>query len=300
MMRLGVPGQPFLRPLAVGCARTRAPSGGFPSGRKVSGVLDSWTGRGGWGATADATRFLLSWQGVERVRAPSARRSRPLSDWALRPRASGVGDLKPENAHGVWRRRLVHGSANVRRGGASQVKLTRVVLGSAIAASLVGGSLMAAPVAAQDDCVAIYGGDVFNETVIDLNANAGTAISDASGGSNNAATTGGGGEGLDVASSGNGGVANAAANGGAIGTGNINSGGNVGNAIAVGDTHCAEAVAPEKAPEKKAGKAEEEAAVGGEVVALPDTGVGVGEANALFALLASAGAAAASLGLRRR
>ena len=180
------------------------------------------------------------------------------------------------------------------------MKLTRVVLGSAIAASLVGGSLMAAPVAAQDDCVAIYGGDVFNETVIDLNANAGTAISDSSGGSNNAATTGGGGEGLDVASSGNGGVANAAANGGAIGTGNINSGGNVGNAIAVGDTHCAEAVAPEKAPEKKAGKAEEEAAVGGEVVALPDTGVGVGEANALFALLASAGAAAASLGLRRR
>jgi hypothetical protein len=186
------------------------------------------------------------------------------------------------------------------------VKLTRVVLGSAIAASLVGAGLMATPVAAQDDCVAIYGGDVWNETVIDLNANAGTAISDASAGSNNAATTGGGGvDDIDVASAGNGGVATASANGGAIGTGNINSGGNVGNAIAVGDTHCAAAAAP-AAPDKKADdggdKGGEEAGDvgGGEVVALPDTGVGVGEANALFALLASAGAAAASLGLRRR
>jgi hypothetical protein len=183
------------------------------------------------------------------------------------------------------------------------VKLSRVVLGSAIAASLVGAGLMATPVAAQDDCVAIYGGDVFNETVIDLNANAGTAISDASAGSNNVATTGGGNDGglggIDVASAGNGGVANASANGGAIGAGNINSGGNVGNAIAVGDTHCAAAAAPDHGG-KKAEEAAAEAAVGGEVVALPDTGVGVGEANALFAILASAGAAAASLGLRRR
>lgn len=186
------------------------------------------------------------------------------------------------------------------------MKLTRVVLGSAIAASLVGGGLMAAPVAAQDDCVAIYGGDVWNETVIDLNANAGTAISDASAGSNNAATTGGGGlDSLDIASAGNGGVATAAANGGAIGTGNINSGGNVGNAIAVGDTYCGEAVYDDGGDKGYDDKGYEEAVyedagVGGEVVALPDTGVGVGEANALFALLASAGAAAASLGLRRR
>jgi LPXTG-motif cell wall-anchored protein len=35
-------------------------------------------------------------------------------------------------------------------------------------------------------------------------------------------------------------------------------------------------------------------------VALPDTGVGIGDASALFALISSAGAAAASLGLRRR
>jgi len=187
------------------------------------------------------------------------------------------------------------------------VKLTRVVLGSAIAASVVGASLMATPVAAQDDCVAIYGGDVWNETVIDLNANAGTAIADASAGSNNAATTGGGGvDDIDVASAGNGGVATAAANGGAIGTGNINSGGNVGNAIAVGDTYCGEAVYDDGGDKKGYDdKAYDDAGadygdVGGEVVALPDTGVGIGEANALFALLASAGAAAASLGLRRR
>src|SRR3712207_9251191 len=62
-----------------------------------------------------------------------------------------------------------------------------MVLGSAVAVSLVGGGLMASPAAAQDECgVAIYGGVVLNETVIDLNANGGTAISDASGGLYNA------------------------------------------------------------------------------------------------------------------
>jgi hypothetical protein len=161
---------------------------------------------------------------------------------------------------------------------------------------------MAMPVAAQDDCgVSINGGSVMNETVIDLNANAGTAISDASAGSNNLAATGGnGGEGaIDIASAGNGGVASAAANGGAISTGDINSGGNVGNAISVGNTNCfpvaaaEEVAAPEKAPAA-------EVAVGAEVVALPDTGAGIGDPSALFALITSAGAAAASLGLRRR
>jgi hypothetical protein len=183
------------------------------------------------------------------------------------------------------------------------VKLSRVVLGSAIAVTLVGGGLMATPVAAQDDCgVAIYGGDVFNETVIDLNANAGTAISDASAGSNNAASTGGGHDGdatsvIDTAAAGNGGVATAAANGGAISTGNINSGGNVGNAISVGDTTCYP-VYEDVAYDVKDVAAE--AAAVGAVVALPDTGVGIGDASALFALISSAGAAAASLGLRRR
>jgi hypothetical protein len=176
-----------------------------------------------------------------------------------------------------------------------------VVLGSAVAVSLVGGGLMAMPVAAQDECgVAIYGGDVLNETVIDLNANGGTGIADASGGSNNTAETGGGGaEDVDIAASGNGGVASAAANGGAISTGDINSGGNVGNAISVGDTTCFPVFEDVKA-EKKEAAAEEEAVGGEEVVALPDTGVGIGDASALFMLITSAGAAAASLGLRRR
>jgi hypothetical protein len=177
------------------------------------------------------------------------------------------------------------------------VKLSRVVLGSAVAVSLVGGGLMAMPVAAQDDCgVTINGGNVMNETVIDLNANGGTGIADASGGSNNFAETGGHNVvgGIDTAASGNGGVASAAANGGAISTGNINSGGNVGNAISVGNTTCAPVANVEKAPK------EEKAAVGAEVVALPDTGVGIGDPSALFMLITSAGAAAASLGLRRR
>jgi len=184
------------------------------------------------------------------------------------------------------------------------VKLSRVVLGSAVAVSLVGGGLMAMPVAAQDECgVSIYGGDVLNETVIDLNANGGTGIADASGGFGNVAEVDGGHGGdegvFDVASAGNGGVASAAANGGAISVGDINSGGNVGNAIAVGDTTCYPVYedvkydVEEKAPEAE--KAEKAA-----VVALPDTGVGIGDASALFALMSSAGAAAASLGLRRR
>jgi hypothetical protein len=182
--------------------------------------------------------------------------------------------------------------------------LNRLVMGSAVALSVVGAGLMSTPVAAQD-CVTIYGGDIMNETVIDLSANAGTAISDASAGSFNTAQTGGGPniEGaLDIASAGNGGVATAAASGGAISLGNINSGGNVGNAVNVGDTWCAD-VAPVY-EDKKPAKHEEKAAApaAGGVVALPDTGVGIGmgDVSGLFALLASAGTAAASLGLRRR
>jgi hypothetical protein len=187
------------------------------------------------------------------------------------------------------------------------VKLSRLVLGSAVAVSLVGGGLMSMPAAAQGECgVTIYGGDVLNETVIDLSANGGTSIADASGGSGNTALTAGRGDGdatsvFDTAAAGNGGVASAAANGGAIWTGDINSGGNAGNAISVGDTTCApvyEDVKYDVVEEKKDHKAEK--AVGAAVVALPDTGVGIGDASALFALITSAGAAAASLGLRRR
>jgi hypothetical protein len=146
--------------------------------------------------------------------------------------------------------------------------------------------------------VQITGGTITNETVIDISANAGTSISDASGGFNNVATTGGGSGagGVDVASAGNGGVATSSANGGAVSMENINSGGNVGNAITVGDTACAP-YTPPAAPEKP-GK---EPAPEKVVVALPDTGVGsFGDPSALLALIASAGAAAGSLGLRRR
>ena len=175
------------------------------------------------------------------------------------------------------------------------MKLFRIAAGSAVAIALVGVTALATPVAAQD-CVTINGGDISNDTSIWISADAGTAISDASAGSNNLATTNGGGAAgsINTASAGNGGVATAAANGGAVSTGNINSGGNVGNALDVGDTVCAAAAGEGAAP------AGEEAAAGGEVVALPATGVGFGDLSSLFALLGSAGAAAASFGLRRR
>ena len=207
-------------------------------------------------------------------------------------------------------------------GGWGQVKLqlSRIALGSAVTLSLVGGSLLTASdamaqcVTGHDDkgepivapaAVMITGGTITNETVIDISANAGTSISDASGGNNNLATTGGGNNGgdggTDIASSGNGGVANSSANGGAVSIQDINSGGNAGNAISVGDTVCAPFKPPAPAPEKPkdvpAPKAPRQEKV---VVALPDTGVGIGDASALFALITSAGAAAASLGLRRR
>jgi hypothetical protein len=205
-------------------------------------------------------------------------------------------------------------------GGWGQVKLqlSRIALGSAVTLSLVGGSLLTASdamaqcVTGHDDkgepivapaAVMITGGTITNETVIDISANAGTSISDASGGNNNLATTGGGNNGgdggTDIASSGNGGVANSSANGGAVSIQDINSGGNAGNAISVGDTVCAPFKPPAPAPEKPKDvpKAPRQEKV---VVALPDTGVGIGDASALFALITSAGAAAASLGLRRR
>ena len=198
-------------------------------------------------------------------------------------------------------------------------QLSRVALGSAVALSLIGGSLLTASDAAAQcvtgevdkkgepvmapAAVMITGGTIVNETVIDISANAGTSISDASGGNNNLAVTSGGnngGEGgVDTASSGNGGVATSAADGGAVSIQDINSGGNAGNAISVGDTVCAPYTPPAPAPDKPK-DAPKAPAPDKVVVALPDTGVGAGDASALFALLTSAGAAAASLGLRRR
>jgi hypothetical protein len=95
-------------------------------------------------------------------------------------------------------------------------------------------------------------------------------------------------------------VATSAANGGAVSTGDINSGGNVGNAIDVGDTWCG-AAAPADGGGYEAPAGGYEAPAGGEAVyALPSTGVGFGDMGSLFALLGSAGAAAAAFGLRRR
>ena len=200
-----------------------------------------------------------------------------------------------------------------------KLQLSRVALGSAVTLSLVGGSLLAAPeamaqcVTGHDDkgepivapaAVMITGGTITNETVIDISANAGTSISDASGGNNNLALTGGGNNGgvagTDVASSGNGGVATSSADGGAVSIQDINSGGNVGNAISVGDTTCAPFTPPAPEKPKDVPKGAPAPAPEKVVVALPDTGVGISDASALFALITSAGAAAASLGLRRR
>ena len=181
------------------------------------------------------------------------------------------------------------------------MKLSRFIMGSAVAVSLVGAGMLATPAAAQDECgVFISGGEVLNTTSISISADAGTSISDASGGSNNAATTSGGHGGdsaLDTASAGNGGVATAASNGGAVSTGDINSGGNVGNAIVVGNTDCGVGAWEEPVYEEAV---YEEPAAEAEVVALPATGVGGVDVSSILAVAGAAGAAAASFGLRRR
>jgi hypothetical protein len=132
-------------------------------------------------------------------------------------------------------------------------------------------------------CVAVSGGTVQNATVLDIRADGGTGIGDASGGNGNLAAAVGNdrerdngndnGNGnnnrhnnnnrnnrndwsaesvlaleqrllqTDTASSGNGGVASASADGGGVSIQDINSGGNAGNAISVGDTVCAGAAA---------------------------------------------------------
>ncbi|HYO29579.1 MAG TPA: hypothetical protein VER37_03280, partial [Thermomicrobiales bacterium] len=120
-----------------------------------------------------------------------------------------------------------------------------------IAALVLGGGLFAAtPDAganakpstqptAQAECkstpaVVIDAGTMTNTTNLDLSANGGTGVADASGGDTNLAETGGDG---DISAAGNGGGAGAAANGGAIAAQDVNSGGNAGMGIAVGDTY---------------------------------------------------------------
>jgi len=183
------------------------------------------------------------------------------------------------------------------------VKPLRYLVGLIVALALLAGGFTAAPASANADpyhepkpkkeqpapaeedepAVVIDGGTVTSETVIDISADGGTAISDASGGDENFAFANAGGEGAgddedegrggvlglrdellgggddagaagDTAAAGNGGTADASANGGAVAIGDINSGGNSGNTITVGDTNVAPAPAPEKpkpvAPEK--------------------------------------------------
>ncbi|MCC7399607.1 MAG: hypothetical protein IT455_21265 [Planctomycetes bacterium] len=117
-----------------------------------------------------------------------------------------------------------------------------------MALMLSGGLMFAAPDAGANakppapsgECqsapaVVINGGSMTNTTNIDLSANGGTGVADASGGDNNVALQSGNDDG-GVAASGNGGGADAGASGGAIAAQDINSGSNIGSAIAVGDT----------------------------------------------------------------
>src|SRR5829696_6065917 len=214
-----------------------------------------------------------------------------------------------------------------------------------------GADVSAAQGRGNDLCVAVSGGTVLNETVLDVVADGGTAIGDSSGGNGNLALTADGGnetatdngngnnnhddngngnnnrnddngngrhnnrndwsaQPLDVleqrllqtdtASSGNGGVADAAANGGVVSIGDINSGGNVGNAISIGDTHCAGA-APQK-PSGGGGYAAPSgggSGGGGNVKALPKTGVWVvkdGSSESLLLALGALGLVVLSLG----
>jgi hypothetical protein len=165
---------------------------------------------------------------------------------------------------------------------------------------------------ANDLCVAVSGGTVQNATVLDIVADGGTAIGDASGGTGNLAAAAGrdnnrqngnnnrrdnNGNGrnnnrndwtsepldvlaqrllqTDTASSGNGGVADASADGGAVSSQDINSGGNAGNAISVGDTVCPGAVSNVPGGGVKApGGNAGGGGRGGNIRALPSTGVG--------------------------
>jgi hypothetical protein len=183
----------------------------------------------------------------------------------------------------------------------------------------------------SNQCVAVSGGVVQNATVLDVVADGGTGIGDASGGSGNLAAVSGNDDNrnnnnhrnnnnnndnnnnnnrndwsaeplqtlelrlqqTDTASSGNGGVADASANGGAVSIQDINSGGNAGNAISVGDTVCAGAA---HAPSGGGGKPDGGKTIsggggrGGQIRALPSTGIGITETGTSSSLLLALGA----------
>ncbi len=194
----------------------------------------------------------------------------------------------------------------------------------------------------NDLCVAVSGGTVQNATVLDVVADGGTAIGDASGGTGNLAADAGNdkdndngrnnrnnnnnnnnnnrnnrnnwtSESLlsleqrllqtDTASAGNAGVATASADGGAVSIQDVNSGGNAGNAISVGDTVCPGGVKSTagggKAPGGNATTGG--GGRGGQVRALPKTGVGElggGAGGSLILALGALGMMGLSVGTR--
>ena len=198
------------------------------------------------------------------------------------------------------------------------MNIARMAVVSATALALVAGSYGMAGANSKEEAapempaVVITGGTITNTTDINIGANAGTGIADASGGSNNVGTAGGGGLSTTTASVGNGGSADAAANGGAVSMGDVSSGSNSGNAIIVGNTNSDGGKDGGDYGKDGGGDygkdgggdygMEGGSSEGGsyEVVALPSTGVGGIDAG-LISMIAAAGAAgAAGLGLRRR
>ena len=202
-------------------------------------------------------------------------------------------------------------------GGWGQVKLqlSRIALGSAVTLSLVGGSLLTASdamaqcVTGHDNkgepilpaAVMITGGTITNETIIDITADAGTSISDASGGNNNLASPV-----VAVAKAGATSRPPAMVAWRPRRPTAARSRSRTSTPVATPGMPSRSATPParrsrrrlrlprsRRTHRRRRPRAEK-------VVALPDTGVGIGDASALFALITSAGAAAASLGLRRR
>ena len=130
----------------------------------------------------------------------------------------------------------------------------------------------------------IDGGSIVNETNLNLSADGGTAIADASGGDDNSALGG-------DAAAGTGGSADATANGGTIRTDPMTTGNNRGNSISVGNVVGCAPVAPQVAPggghqasgpgaaaqprgAKQISQPTRGKGKGAQVVALPSTGVG--------------------------
>jgi hypothetical protein len=203
----------------------------------------------------------------------------------------------------------------------------------------------------NDLCVAVSGGTVQNATVLDVVADGGTGIADASGGTGNLAADAGNdndnGNGndrdrnnrndndnrddddngnnnrnnrnnwsaesvlsfeqrllqTDTASAGNAGVATASADGGAVSIQDINSGGNAGNAISVGDTVCPGDVKSTSGGGKAPGgnATTGGGGRGGQVRALPKTGVGElgsGASGSLILALGALGMMGLSVGSR--